>query len=268
MVKNESLVRSARCFSDTMTKISLVIAVHNEQKYLPYLLSSLIRCQVHEAIFVLDRCTDNSKRLLERTCLPFQKRIIELKNKKWHSVTAEPFAIGFEAAEGNWIFAVGADLYLDPATFQKDLSGLDFVSFSLRGYSLFRDSFSKVKLNTQDYIQSLYEKLRSFSLRKHYGTGLYGVTREAYTIVPHRDRSDEDSHLLMSLERKGFRYMFFKGHSLHLRPNNERNAKKYAVRMANHHLFRIIWFVLRYPSKTFIHECLWIKKRARSFVIP
>ncbi len=44
-------------------KKSVVIGIHNEEKYLPYCLGGLWKAPVDEFIFVLDRCTEIEWRL-------------------------------------------------------------------------------------------------------------------------------------------------------------------------------------------------------------
>jgi len=63
------------------TLISVVIAAHNEESYLPYCIAGLIPCSIHEAIFVLDRCTDRSKEIILNTRFPFKVKILELKDR-------------------------------------------------------------------------------------------------------------------------------------------------------------------------------------------
>jgi len=44
---------------------TLVIVIRNEEKYLPYCLASLWNAPVDEFIFVLDRCTDGSEKVVK-----------------------------------------------------------------------------------------------------------------------------------------------------------------------------------------------------------
>ena len=250
----------------TKAKASLVIPVHNEQKYLPYLLETLRHCRVYEAIFVLDRCTDQSKTLIDNTALPFEKRIIELDHKEWRSFTAEPVAVGFKNAHGDIIFCVGADFYLDPTVFDNDFEGLDFFSFRLSDYGLHLDFSERMLLHCTGAVGAIYERLRCFSLRKSFATGFYGIRREVYAVYPHRDVSDEDYLILMPLMRLGFSYKFFRGDSLHLKPRNTNSIKKGAKRaVATYHVGipKMIWFMYRNPSKVFLREFLQTREMQR-----
>lgn len=97
------------------TVISVVVAAHNEESYLPYCIAGLIQCKdIYEVVFVLDRCTDRSREIILNTNFPFKVKILVLKKKRWKSLTAEPFALGCKAASGNVIYVVGADIYVDP----------------------------------------------------------------------------------------------------------------------------------------------------------
>ena len=60
-------------------KTSVVVAVHNEEKYLPYCIAGLVKSLVYEVIFVLDRCSDRSLKIIESASFPFKVRVIEIK---------------------------------------------------------------------------------------------------------------------------------------------------------------------------------------------
>jgi len=123
-------------------KISLVCPVHNESQYLPYFLASLkdIENEVDEKIFVLDNCTDDSKKLIDQH-LPDAK-IYELSKHLWKFYAAESFQHGFNQAKCEIVLAVGADLILDsriPFIIQQVFADkkVGMVCFRYLNYSLF-----------------------------------------------------------------------------------------------------------------------------------
>lgn len=44
--------------------LSVVVPVHNEEKYLPFVLPALVRLYAGEFVFVLDNCVDNSEQII------------------------------------------------------------------------------------------------------------------------------------------------------------------------------------------------------------
>jgi len=93
-----------------MTKISLIMAIHNEEAYLPKSLSALKENEneIDEFIFILDRCIDNSERIV-KSFFPNAKIII--KNKcKWKNSYAENLQLGFQHSTGDIIFILDADI--------------------------------------------------------------------------------------------------------------------------------------------------------------
>lgn len=101
-------------------RASVVIPVHNEEKYLPYCIMELLKSPLYEVVFVLDRCSDRSLEIVESVNFPFRTKVIEIKKKEWNSPTAEPVFRGFKEATGDVAYAVGSDFYLDPAIFKVD----------------------------------------------------------------------------------------------------------------------------------------------------
>ena len=82
-------------------RISVVIPVHNEERYLRYSLPSLKCLDVDEFVFVLDRCTDHSFDLIIRAMK--RATIIIKKKKRWRNGCAEAFQMGFDEAKGDVI---------------------------------------------------------------------------------------------------------------------------------------------------------------------
>jgi len=71
--------------------ISVVMPVHNEEKYLPYSLASLLRCPIDELVIVLDRCTDRSTIITERFAkiAPYNVKLIQKNSRKWKYQSAK-----------------------------------------------------------------------------------------------------------------------------------------------------------------------------------
>ncbi len=66
-----------------MDSISLIVCIRNEELVLPELLKSLNPLPNDEIVFVLDRCSDKSKTIIESFSLNCKKNIIEIKESIW-----------------------------------------------------------------------------------------------------------------------------------------------------------------------------------------
>lgn len=92
--------------------VSLIMAVHNEEKYLPRSLPPLVKSNIKEFIVILDKCTDNSENIVKRY-VPNAK-IIKKNKQKWRNSYAENLQIGFNIAECNLICIHDADIESPP----------------------------------------------------------------------------------------------------------------------------------------------------------
>ena len=90
-----------------MQTVSVIMPIHNEADYLPVSLHSLQQVSFNEYIFILDRCTDSSERLV-RQHFPGAHIIVKTACK-WKNPLAENFQLGLEASHGNVICTHDAD---------------------------------------------------------------------------------------------------------------------------------------------------------------
>ena len=251
-------------------KISVVVAVHNEEEYLPYCIAGLVRSQVYEVIFVLDRCSDRSLKIIESVSFPFKVRVIEIKKKQWKSPTAEPAAVGCRAADGDIVYVINCDVYVDPRIFMVDWTGMDFCSFVLKSYPLYGNVRSILVAKVREQLAVNYEKMRSRTLHKRYGTGAYAFRKSIYRFCPHIDCDAEDSYFLSTCMYKGYGYRYFSSIGvLHLRPDNPRSFKFRARLAANKYhvtLPKAVFYSLKYASPIYLRE--YLIARASRFTSP
>lgn len=162
---------------------SVVLPIHNEAPYLRYSLFTLrnVAREINEFVFVLDRCTDDSEHLV-RSVFPHAK--IFLKHEQvWSNPTAEAFQYGYDRAEGDIIFALGADLIVDPQMFtlakklfqkHKDLGT---VSFRYYNYSLFESTLRRIHEEYENFYRTMLEKFRPETETRIYFTGTYAFSK-------------------------------------------------------------------------------------------
>ncbi len=115
-----------------MPKISVIMPIHNEERYLPRSLKALtsLKSKVSEFIFILDRCTDRSEDLV-RMFFP-DEIIIKKKTQKWRYPISENLQLGLEASSGDIVMIIDADIVVPPDIVDKLLNNLkgDIVSVS------------------------------------------------------------------------------------------------------------------------------------------
>jgi glycosyltransferase involved in cell wall biosynthesis len=240
-------------------KFSIVIPVHNEEKYLPYCIAGLLECPLYEVVFVLDRCSDRSLEIVESVDYPFRVKVEEIKKKKWNSPTAEPVFTGFKEATGDVAYAVGSDFYLDPSIFKVDWTKIDVCSFELNAYALYGDVKSKFMAKLREQVLVNYEKMKSRMKHLDFGTGLYAFRTSMYKDFQHVDYDSEDSYFLNTSIKKGYRYRYVPSKSLHLRPQNPRSLKFRAqIGVANYHvtLPRAMFYTFKYLDTIYLREYL------------
>jgi glycosyltransferase involved in cell wall biosynthesis len=251
-------------------KISVVIPVHNEEKYLPYCITGLVQSPIYEVIFVLDRCSDRSLKIIENVDFPFRVRVIEIKKKQWKGPTAEPIAIGCREANGDVIYGVGSDMYVDPRIFMVGWEGMDVCSFNLNDYSLYGNMRSMLMAKVREWVIVNYEKMRSRTVHRRFATGVYGFRKSIYQDFRHIDCDAEDSYFLSTCMQKGYRYRYFAwSKCLHLRPMNPRSLKlraQIAVNEYHVNLPKATFYALKYLSSIYLREYLTMRATRRALV--
>jgi glycosyltransferase involved in cell wall biosynthesis len=238
-------------------KISVVIAVHNEAEYLSYALKRLQPSPIHEFIFVLDRCTDNSEEIARKFIAKTNAKckIITKTFQKGLNPAFESFDFGAQYATGDFIYYIGADIAVDPKIFNaenwRERSALKFRYYN---YNLFG---SKVPYAYEKVIIKLSEKLgakvgqcfveafrRDFWKKfwtEHPPENLEGFLKEPKFTL---------KHILAEDDRKMF-INITTTECLHLRPKLTRGQQL---------LQGIARYLLNYPfPKVLFHSILYFK---------
>jgi glycosyltransferase involved in cell wall biosynthesis len=136
---------------------TVVIGIHNEEKYLPYCLGSLWNAPVDEFIFVLDRCTDRSEEIVKAfTKYHLNSKIIHKTKKSWVQPVIEVFDEGAKHATGDFVFNVPADAAMDLKVFdEKNLRGKPLM-FRYYNYNLYG---SKISYAYEKILLRIYDRL-------------------------------------------------------------------------------------------------------------
>jgi len=191
----------------TQMKISGVMPVHNEEEYLRYSLPPLKTIPFDELVFVLDRCTDNSEQIIRNLGLS-NSRIVNKLKQRWTYSFAETFQSGFDAAENDLVFALGADLIITPEAFAKTRDvmrdpkvGGIFFGFIRRPIRGIRRRFHEEYINFMKHFL-----LDSFSpYRTEFATGVYCFRR---SLAKLRDVPVEYIDLRNQIQTNGYEAVY------------------------------------------------------------
>ena len=164
-------------------KLSCVIAIHNEEKYLPYSLLYLSNSIFDEVIVVLDRCTDNSERLI-RKITDDRFVIIQKKVQTWENGCSEAKNIGCERSTGDVIMITDPDVILDINSVKKAMdilkenNKIEIIVFIYKLYTLF-SNFERIRDEWLNLFGKITRKLKIQPVR----SGIYMI-RKPLAVIP------------------------------------------------------------------------------------
>ncbi|MCS7113619.1 MAG: glycosyltransferase family 2 protein [Nitrososphaerota archaeon] len=234
--------------------VSVIMAVHNEERYLPRSLSALAKSEFKEFIVILDRCTDNSENIVKKF---FPKaKIVRKYSQKWKNSYAENLHIGFNNAESDLICIHDADIE-SPYNFLYKLT--KYIKGSVVSVSPLIQTDKKASfLNLLYYY---WEKTYNFAPLGREPRG--GVRLVKYSCLEEiggfKDVEAPDTQLDLDLRRKGYqtrivdeviclhlrKFSFSKAiHSQILSGRMRRKIKMPLWRVLGHSIIRLRPFVL------------------------
>jgi len=118
----------------TSKTATIIMAIHNEQDFLPFSLKPLLDHPDIPVIFVLDRCTDKSQTIIEKfvelreNCIMIVKQDVKTTNPVW-----EAYLFGAKLVQSGVVLFLGADVILDPNIF-RHIGRSDFMKFRYVNY--------------------------------------------------------------------------------------------------------------------------------------
>lgn len=197
-------------------KVSCVLPVHNEEAFLQYSLPSLKSAGFNEVVAVLDRCTDNSKLLLEKYGDETFK-LITKNRQTWHDGCSETKHLGCLHADGDLIMISDADIVLDRNTVKKAVEKLqkdmDVAIFLYRQYSLRGGVRERFRDELQNLLAKIVRRLKLQPTR----TGIYMAHKNVLKI---QDTAGQYDFL-----QQASRAVTLNSHTLHLRPRRSKQAQ-------------------------------------------
>lgn len=195
--------------------LSCVVAVYNEEKYLPYSLPMIGDPLFNEIVIVLDRCTDNSEAMVNK--VRDGRFLLQYKDSQlWENPLAEAKNMGCSTATGDFLMITDADFILDVDAVNRGRELLlddpmcDAVVFTYNQYSFYSSVFHRIK---DIWINLLWKLIRRGGFMPT-RSGIY-LIRKNSAIIP--DKPSEYDYL-----QRNLRTTSITSRSLHLRPKRSK----------------------------------------------
>lgn len=226
------------------TTVSGALPVHNEEKYLPYMLDSISDACLDELVVVLDRCKDSSLGIMEKfkEVVGYPIKIVEIQEGGWKYSSTEIFKTALSRCTKDIVYPLGADCIYNPQIFRVDWSLYDIVAFPFVDYDVF-GQFNKIKVIWGNCYRNLIRRIYPL-LKKNVYSGIMGIKK--HLLNPILSQIDSfDMFIWNSITHLGWRYKFFPEiMNFHLRPKFYERDKQ--VTQAQHkYQYRIpMWKVL------------------------
>ncbi len=192
-------------------KFTIIAPMHNEEKYIPSWINNVLKLGADEVIVGLDRCTDNSEKLLR----PYGFKIVKYDGTPngYRMRAAGLRRDLYRRSSNDVIVNSSADLLLDPKIKEhvKQIGKYGLISFGYVDYPY----------NIQNFLGRLISQFTPV----HGFAGLLSLSKDAWEKT--EDIEDlktipraEDTHLHMAIREK-YRTNHVLTKSWHLRPNEE-----------------------------------------------
>ena len=201
-----------------MIKFSVVMPIHNEEKYLVFSLPSIIELNPNEIILIFDRCTDSSlevsRKVLKKYNYLHKTKIFELYKDvpEWNYRIAFLMRYGYRLANNDAILTTAADIILHKQILDH------FCLLGKKNIALISFNCIQYPLNIQYFISKL---ISTFSPRPGF-SGIFLFSKSAWLETEDESsvkkiRKAQDTHLRISIQKKYSRRHIWTN-SIHLRP--------------------------------------------------
>jgi len=222
---------------------SVVIPLHNEASMLKNTLLSIYKLKPKEVIFVLDRCTDSTEKIIEdfwkiQGSGKVKLVLLEVKEKsRWRKHLNFLYDLGVRNATSEVVLLSQADILHDYTTIRNN------IHWGLHGMVSFAVLEHPHISPWNHFITKVLQTLGSF-FGIHRFSGIIGMQKAHYLSCPltSDDSLNFDTELKINFERKGFSYKFIRARNFHLRPWVR--SKLWGVGVARYMSRRPFWKVL------------------------
>ena len=205
-------------------KFSVILPVHNEEKFLPLSLPSIIALNPEEIVFLFDRCNDRSEEVVTKILASHHvthKATFHYKitpRPSWRTRIAYLRYFGSKVARNNNVLFTSADIILDPQIRDhlKLTPEVQFISFWHNDYPVSWSSrLKRLAIST---------RIGGLGKSRFLGGSHFFDRRIAFKLENVESlmkiESAEDTHLLMAINTR-YKTKCVVVNSIHLRPRGK-----------------------------------------------
>ena len=244
---------------------TIVCPIHNEEKMLYLTINSIYNIEPNEVIFQLDRCVDNSEKIINIKAKKHVAKTLIFKydehsGSDWNFRSAFLRRDAYKKASNDIILNTSADINLD-------FNIKEYIKLIPKKYSLISFGYLEHPWNIQQFLRIIISE----SSPLHGFAGLLAISKTAWLKT--EDLEDlkkihrgEDTHLHLAIKSK-FPTTHINTKSIHLRPN-ETKKDHYYRGVAMWHQLRRSYFT------AFLHSLIMLRpavftgyRHAREFSI-
>lgn len=198
-----------------------VMPLHNEALFLPFSLQALKHADLGELVVVLDRCTDESERLIDiftgQASFPVRKYV--LSEREWGNPTSEVFKMGFEKAQGDVVYSLAGDCIYDPRIFQICWANLDFASFHYYDFPLGKGLLDKLHSLWVNFLKRILNIYLPHLTKQTKFSGIYAFQKRFFNRLNPLDVQSEDVWYFQQALNLKVKYRHFtQFRNIHMRP--------------------------------------------------
>lgn len=201
-----------------MVELSVVMPIHNEEKFLPFSLPSVFRLSPDDVVLIFDRCIDRSLAVSHKITKHFKydskTRFIEINepSPEWRFRVAFLRTYGYNLAKNNIILNTDADIILD----EKIREYIKLIG---------KNNVGLISFGRKEYpftFQNFIARLIATFIPKIAFAGTYAFSKEIWQEIMDKEKmkkilSAEDTYVYMTISEK-YKTKFIKTNNIHLRP--------------------------------------------------
>jgi len=246
---------------------SVVVPVHNEAKMLDYTLPSIHGLKPKEVIFVLDRCTDSTEKIIKGFWKKYNSEKVKLvllrvqQKSTWRMHLNFLYDLGIRKAQSKIVLLSQADILHDYGKIRRNIKDAlhGMVSFAVLEHPHIAP-WNHFVTKTLQIVGSAFG-VKPFS-------GVVAFSKEYYMTcrLLSNDSFNFDTQLLASFKNKGYSYVYVLSRNLNLRPWIR--SKFWNVGMDRYTAKKPFWNVLLFSFVRFMPEVfagyLYAKLKSKS----
>jgi len=208
---------------DELVTFSIVMPIHNEEKFLPYSLPSIFNLKPDEVILIFDRCTDRSikiaKKISERFLKRFRSKIMKIEmvevneKSRWRMHLNFLYDLGIRKSKSKVVLLSQADIVYDYLKIRENIKRALYgmVSFSVTEHP---------HISPWNHFVTVTLQRLGVAIGFQRFSGLIAFSKEHYLTCPLTcdDQLNFDTQLLINFNMKEYPYIYVMSKNFNLRP--------------------------------------------------